>query len=83
MTAETASSRFERWAKACSDDILLSLLFGAVLSATIAVIALGIPVQPVTRDILLALTKAYRAGWADALNQSAAKLGEALARRMP
>ena len=34
------SSRFERWADACSDDILLRGLFAAVLSATVAVVAL-------------------------------------------
>lgn len=46
---------------------------------TIAVIALALPEQPVTRDVLLALTKAYRAGWEHALNQSSVDLARALA----
>lgn len=45
---------------------------------TIAVIALALPEQPVTRDILMALTKAYRAGWQAALDQNAADLKRAL-----
>lgn len=46
---------------------------------SIAVIALGLPEQPVTRDVLLALTKAYRAGWEHALTQSSVDLARALA----
>lgn len=48
-------------------------------SDSIATIALELPEQPVTRDVLLALTKAWRAGWEHALNQSATDLGRALA----
>lgn len=45
---------------------------------TIAVIALSLPEQPVTRDILMAMTRCYRAGWQAALDQSAADLKRAL-----
>lgn len=46
---------------------------------SVAAIALQLPEQPTTRDVLLALAQSYRAGWRDALNQSACDLGKALA----
>jgi hypothetical protein len=45
----------------------------------VAEIVLTLPELPTSRDVLKALTKAYRAGWHDALDQSAAALAEALA----
>jgi len=45
---------------------------------SIAAIALELPEQPTTRDILRCLALAYRAGWRAALSQPATELALAL-----
>jgi len=44
----------------------------------IARIALELTDRMTNRDVLASLLKAYRAGWHDALDQSAADLGKAI-----
>jgi len=45
---------------------------------SIAAIALELPEQPTTRDILQALARSYKAGWSAALNQPPNALALAL-----